>query len=65
MPADLVERINQTVTTAARTAAVRQKLAGDGIEPILSTSAEFARFLNAEREQWIAVARNIGFKREK
>ena len=65
MPVDLVERINQTVTTAARTAAVRQKLAGDGIEPILSSSADFDRFLKAEREQWIAVARNIGFKREK
>ena len=65
MPPDLVEKINRTVTTAARTTAVRQKLAGDGIEPILSTSADFTRFLNAEREQWLAVARNIGFKREK
>ena len=65
MPPDLVERINQTVTTAARTAAVRQKLAGDGIEPILSSSADFDRFLKREREQWVAIARNIGFKREK
>ena len=65
MPPDLVERINRTITSAARTSAVRQKLAGDGIEPILSTAADFDRFLKTEREQWIAIARNIGFKREK
>ena len=65
MPADLVDKIARSVTGAARTTQVRDRMAADGIDPILGTPAEFARFVKAEREQWNAVARNITFQREK
>ena len=60
----LVERIARNVTAGARRPATRDKLIADGIEPILSTPAEFTRFVQAEREQWLGVARSINFKRE-
>ena len=65
MPPEIVERIARTVTSAARPAAVREKMLGDGIDPILSTPAEFTRYLRNEREQWLTVARDINFQREK
>jgi tripartite-type tricarboxylate transporter receptor subunit TctC len=64
MPADLVEAIARTVTAAARPPGVRDKMVTDGFEPILNSPAEFARFLKADREQWLGVAKAIGFKRE-
>lgn len=65
MPAALVDKIARTVTTASRSIQVRDKMAADGIEQILSTPADFTRFIKGEREQWATVARNIDFKREK
>ena len=53
------------MTAPARTPAVREKMVGDGLDPVLSTPAEFVRFLKVEREQWSSVARNIGFKRDR
>ena len=64
MPPELVERIARTATSGARRTEVRDKMAGDGIDPILSTPAEFTRFVQAERDQWNGVAKSINFKRE-
>jgi tripartite-type tricarboxylate transporter receptor subunit TctC len=64
LPPDLLDHIASTVLQAARPPAVREKLASEGIEPILSTPADFQRGLRAEREQWLNVAKEIGFKRE-
>lgn len=64
MSPDLVEKIARTVTAAAQPSAVRDRMLSDGFEPILSSPAEFAKFLNEDRQQWLEVARNIGFKRE-
>ena len=64
MAPELVERIARSVTVGARRPAARDKLIGDGLDPILSTPAEFTRFVQAEREQWLGVARSINFKRE-
>jgi tripartite-type tricarboxylate transporter receptor subunit TctC len=64
MPADLVDRIARSVTGAARSTAVRDKMVNEGFEPILTSPAEFAQFLKADREQWLGVAKAINFKRE-
>ena len=60
-----MDRIARTVTAPARTPAVRKKMVGDGLDRVLSTPAEFVRFLKVEREQWTTLARDIGFKRDK
>ena len=64
MAPELVERIARNVTAGARRPVTRDKMIGDGLAPILSTPAEFTRFVQAEREQWLGVSRNINFKRE-
>lgn len=64
MQPELVEKLARTIAEATRPAAVRDKMVGDGIEPILSAPADFAKFLRADREQWLNVAKQIGFKRE-
>ena len=63
-PRELVERIARSVTEGARRAATRDKMIGHGLDPILRTPAEFKRFVQAEREQWLGVARSINFQRE-
>ena len=60
----LVDRIAGSITAAARPAAMRDRMVGDGFEPVLTTPADFAKFLKADREQWLAVAKAINFKRE-
>lgn len=64
MAPELVDRISRTVTAASRPAAVRDQMMSGGFEPVLNTPAEFAAFLKADREQWLAVAKAINFKRE-
>jgi hypothetical protein len=64
MAPELVERIARTISAGAKPATVRDKMVGDGLEPILSAPADFAKFLKADREQWLGVAKAINFKRE-
>lgn len=59
-----VDMIARTIHANARPAAVREKMIGDGLEPVLTSPADFAKFLKADREQWLGVAKSIGFKRE-
>ena len=62
MPPALVEKIARTLTAAAGTVAQRQRMARDGLDPVLSDPADFARFLTGERARWTDVASQIGFK---
>ncbi len=64
MPAPLVDKIARTVAAAAQPASVRDKMMGEGFEPVLTMPGDFTTFLRAEREQWMAVAKAINFKRE-
>jgi tripartite-type tricarboxylate transporter receptor subunit TctC len=64
MQPDVVDKVARTIAAGARNGAVRDKMMGDGFEPILTSPAEFAAFLKADREQWLGVAKAINFKRE-
>ena len=62
----LVEKVSADVIASVRDPAVRNKMMlTDGVEVIADKPAEFAKFLEAEREQWTTVARDINFRREK
>jgi len=65
MAPELVDKISRTITTAARTPAIRNKMVGDGLDQVLSTPPEFTRALKVEGDQWIEAARAIGFKKDK
>ena len=39
-------------------------MVAQGFEPVLTAPADYAKFLRADREQWLGVAKQIGFKRE-
>jgi hypothetical protein len=41
---------------------VREKMVADGLDPILNTPADFTKFLRADREQWLNVAKAINFR---
>ena len=43
---------------------VKDTMIAQGFEPVLTSPADFATFLKADREQWLGVAKAIGFKRE-
>ena len=64
LPADLAEMISRTFATATRSGPLREKLVSSGIDPVLSTPAEMARTLRAEREQLQAIVKSIGFKKD-
>ena len=64
MPAELANKISTSITAAARTRPMQEKLILAGMEPVLGTAAEFTKLLNVEREQWANIAKEIGFKRE-
>jgi tripartite-type tricarboxylate transporter receptor subunit TctC len=58
----LVRKIATTITTAARGDEVQAKIAQGGLDPVLSTPAQFTDYLANERSRWTAVAKDIGFK---
>ena len=64
MPAELANKISTSITTAAKPKPIQEKLIQAGMDPVLSSAAEFTKILNVEREQWAGIAKEIGFKRE-
>jgi tripartite-type tricarboxylate transporter receptor subunit TctC len=60
----LVQKISMTLTNAARGDAFKTKMAQGGLDPILSTPAQFTSYLADERARWTQVAKDIGFKHD-
>jgi tripartite-type tricarboxylate transporter receptor subunit TctC len=56
-PPAIVARLHEEATKALATAEMKEKLAGDGAEPVGSSSAEFATLIKAELDKWAKVAR--------
>ncbi|MGZ5160930.1 MAG: Bug family tripartite tricarboxylate transporter substrate binding protein [Burkholderiales bacterium] len=54
-PYDTVVRLNLGVTNVAGSAAVKERLAGLGAEPLSETSDQFAAYLRTEVEKWSKV----------
>lgn len=64
IPPELASKISTSIIQAAKPKPIQEKLIQTGLEPVLSTGAEFTKILNVEREQWTNIAKEIGFKRE-
>ena len=62
MPADLVEKINRDVQTAAQTPEVKEKLTNLGAEPMPMTPAQFRTFVKRELDDSQKVVQAAGIK---
>jgi tripartite-type tricarboxylate transporter receptor subunit TctC len=56
-PPKIIARLHAEATKALETQEMKDKLAGDGAEPVGTTPAEFAAHIKGELEKWAGVAR--------
>jgi tripartite-type tricarboxylate transporter receptor subunit TctC len=61
-PMEVVNRIQQEVTKSLNTPAIKEKLLAQGAIPGGNTSAEFAKFIDAEHKKWAQVVKASGAK---
>ena len=61
-PREIVERLHQEAQKAATSAAVREKLGQQGIDPMPITAAEFGALINKEIAENIALVKAAGIK---
>ncbi len=58
MPEAVTKRLNDEINKALATPALRERLAGEALEPMPMTSAEFGRFIQADITRWSQLARD-------
>jgi tripartite-type tricarboxylate transporter receptor subunit TctC len=63
-PRPVVEKLHAGWNEALKSPDVRQQLAAIGLEPVGTTTAQFAALLKAELRQWGEVIRRAGIKPE-
>lgn len=61
-PMDVVQRVQQESAKAMNTPALKERLQAQGAIPSGITSAEFAKFIDAETRKWAAVVKSSGAK---
>ena len=61
-PPEIVARIQQEVSKALNSPAIKEKLLAQGAIPSGNTPAEFAKFIDSEHKKWAQVVRNSGAK---
>jgi tripartite-type tricarboxylate transporter receptor subunit TctC len=64
LPADITAKLQAEVAKALAQRDIRERLAVLGFEPIGSTAAEFARYIDAESAKYGAIIRDAGIKTE-
>jgi tripartite-type tricarboxylate transporter receptor subunit TctC len=57
---DVVNRLNHDVVTALKSAAVRLRLARDGVEAVGSSPSEFGAFVQSEQVRWAKIVKESG-----
>lgn len=62
LPTDIVNKLNATVTKGLQDPAVIEQLSRFGAEPVPSTPAEFARYVEMEQARWKAVVKTADIK---
>jgi tripartite-type tricarboxylate transporter receptor subunit TctC len=63
-PRPIINRIHQGVVRALQAPDVKERLTGDGAEPVGSTPEQFAAFIRAEMAKWSKVIKAAGIKAE-
>ena len=62
LPRDITERLSSEIAKLLKQPDVRERLAGQGMEPVGSTPAQFAEFVRKENAQWSKVVKAAGVK---
>jgi tripartite-type tricarboxylate transporter receptor subunit TctC len=63
-PKEIVAKIQRDTAAALKDAAVNERLAGEGAEPVGNSPEQFAAFIRSEIELWGKVIRATGMKAE-
>jgi tripartite-type tricarboxylate transporter receptor subunit TctC len=61
-PAEIIDRLNATITAGLADPQLKAKIKDLGGEPMPMTPAEFGKFLAAETEKWSKVVKFSGIK---
>ena len=61
---DIIARLQRELTATMRSPDVRDKLAGEGAEPMTNTPEQFAAFIKSEITQWVKVVRDAKISAE-
>jgi tripartite-type tricarboxylate transporter receptor subunit TctC len=61
-PPEIVSRVQQEVAKSLGTAAIKEKMLGQGAIPSGNTPAQFTDFINAEHKKWAQVVKVSGAK---
>lgn len=61
-PRAIVERLHQETLRALRSAEVKERITGEGMEVVASTPEEFAAYIKSETEKWKKVIKSAGIK---
>jgi tripartite-type tricarboxylate transporter receptor subunit TctC len=63
-PAEIVDKLNKTITAGVTDPAVKAKLVNLGVEPMPMTSAAFGKLIAEETEKWAKVVKAAHMKAE-
>ena len=63
-PKEIISRLNSEIVRIVKLAEVKDRLAGDGADPVGGSPGELAAFLKSEISKWAKVARDSGLKPE-
>jgi tripartite-type tricarboxylate transporter receptor subunit TctC len=62
LPADVVATLHTALTRSLATPSLRAQLTALGVEPTISTSAEFTALIRAELPKWAELVKKTGAK---
>ena len=59
---EIIERLNQETNAVVTDPKMKARFVGLGVEPMSTTTAEFAKFIANETEKWAKVVKFAGIK---
>jgi len=63
-PAEIVSKLHADIARVLNLPEIKEKLAGQGADPLPSPPAEMERFMREERDRWANLIRETGYKVE-
>jgi len=64
VPQPILRKLNADIVKVVNSAEVRERLSGDGAEPVGGSAEEFSRFIRSEIAKWAKVVKTAGIRVE-